>query len=76
MKAEALSRPKVRLTLVGRADRVAADLAADAAHRTTPREADASGEPGQAVAAVAEEHAAIRVIAPSMIPVPARSETP
>ncbi|MDP4004483.1 DUF2865 domain-containing protein [Methylobacterium sp. NEAU K] len=33
MQAEALSRPKVRLTLVGRADRTAAELAADAAGR-------------------------------------------
>ena len=49
MQAEALSRPKVRLTLVGRADRTAAELAADAAGRAradTKVGADAAGTAG------------------------------
>ncbi|QGY00970.1 DUF2865 domain-containing protein [Methylobacterium mesophilicum SR1.6/6] len=51
MQAEALSRPKVRLTLVGRADRTAAELAADAAGRAAgegrsgaPAAAQATGD--------------------------------
>ena len=75
-QAEALSRPKVRLTLVGRADRTAAELAADAAARAgielkPDAETAHRPEPGGA----AEEKAAklaVRVIAPDMIAVPAR----
>lgn len=88
MQAEALSRPKVRLTLVGRADRTAADLAAEVANRAAPGPALAEGRawsdpptvPTPAAAArtgsVAEEKPNIRVIAPNMIPVPGRAGTP
>ncbi|WP_204279047.1 hypothetical protein, partial [Klebsiella aerogenes] len=51
LQAEALSRPKVRLTLVGRADKTAASLAADAAVRAgdapapeAPKAAEAGAE--------------------------------
>lgn len=80
--AERLSRPKVRLTLVGRADRTAAELAADAANRDgATRVVDASAGPDGAADAASpapssEEKPAIRVIAPAMIQIPARSETP
>jgi Protein of unknown function (DUF2865) len=67
MQAEALSRPKVRLTLVGRADKTAASLAADAAGR--------AGEaphlsPDAAIAGAKDERPAIRIIAPNVIAVP------
>ena len=73
MTAERLSRaPKVRLTLVGRADRTAASLAADAANRegvatTTPEAAaaEATGSTGE------PRGGAIRVIVPGLVPVPA-----
>ena len=72
MTAERLSRaPKVRLTLVGRADRTAASLAADAANRegvaTTAPEAaaEATGSTGEG------RSSAIRVIVPGLVPVPA-----
>lgn len=73
MTAERLSRaPKVRLTLVGRADKTAASLAADAANRegvaTTAPEAaaaEATGSTGEA------RSSAIRVIVPGLVPVPA-----
>lgn len=73
MTAERLSRaPKVRLTLVGRADRTAASLAADAANRegvaTTAPEAaaaEATGSTGET------RSSAIRVIVPGLVPVPA-----
>ena len=83
MQAEAMSRPKVRLTLVGRAERTAAELAADAASRNGALASDAPGwnettaSPGNAqTAALPEEKPSVRVIAPSMIPVPARTGTP
>ena len=68
MTAERLSRaPKVRLTLVGRADRTAATLAADAANRdgatSSPEVADRTGSTGEA-------RSAIRVIVPGLVPVP------
>lgn len=75
MQAEALSRPKVRLTLVGRADRTAAELAADAAGRAGV-EMGAGAAGGKADAAqpsVAKpDHVAVRIIAPDMIAVPQR----
>lgn len=61
MQAEALSRPKVRLTLVGRADKTAAEIAADAAGR-------ASATGGTPPAA---ERTSVRIIAPDRIAVPA-----
>ncbi|MCJ2137547.1 DUF2865 domain-containing protein [Methylobacterium sp. J-026] len=84
MQAEALSRPKVRLTLVGRADRTAAELAADAAGRAgigTKEEAAAtaseSGKDGAAPNETASvlakpDHVAVRIIAPNVIAVPQR----
>ncbi|GJE28985.1 DUF2865 domain-containing protein [Methylobacterium organophilum] len=75
MQAEALSRPKVRLTLVGRADRTAAEIAADAAQRSgTLSDGDAAGGSPAATGSAAPQN--IRVIAPSMIPVPARTGAP
>ncbi|GEP08964.1 DUF2865 domain-containing protein [Methylobacterium gnaphalii] len=87
MQAERLSRPpKVRLTLVGRADKTAATLAADAASRTgaageTAGDVTATGTAGPAdastvVAKANTDRTAVRVIEPSMIPVPARTGTP
>lgn len=76
MQAERLSRPRVRLVLVGRADRTAAELAADAASRSGA----AASTDGAATALVAEanavpqERSAIRVIAPDQVPVPIRSD--
>ncbi|MGH1571656.1 DUF2865 domain-containing protein [Methylobacterium sp. P31] len=84
MQAEALSRPKVRLTLVGRADRTAAELAADAAGRAaveTKGGAPTSDERGAAEAVKLEtakssdakpDHIAVRIIAPNVIAVPQR----
>ncbi|MCJ2059124.1 DUF2865 domain-containing protein [Methylobacterium sp. J-048] len=76
MQAEALSRPKVRLTLVGRADRTAAELAADAAGRAgVEMNAGASGEakPDAPLASGTKpDHVAVRIIAPDMIAVPQR----
>jgi len=73
MQAEALSRaPKVRLTLVGRADRTAAGLAADAASRTGVM----SDTDVPAGAPAPPEERSIRVIAPGMIAVPGRTGTP
>lgn len=81
MQAEALSRPKVRLTLVGRADKTAAGLAADAAGRTgapvpeaTPGATEAA--PTTTASTDAGARPAIRVIAPNVIAVPNRSGTP
>ena len=96
LQAERLSRPaKVRLTLVGRADRTAAELAADVAAKAEARTAPASTEtswtdpPGpQAAQASAQgpaqgseppaaaERPVVRVIAPAVIPVPARIGAP
>lgn len=74
MQAEALSRPKVRLTLVGRADRTAAELAADAAGRAgvemSTGTADKAGE--TTAAGAKPDHVAVRIIAPDMIAVPQR----
>ena len=75
MQAEALSRPKVRLTLVGRADRTAAELAADAAGRAGIEAKPAGPEPAGGAASVEAprpDHAAVRVIAPGVIAVPQR----
>ncbi|WP_407518738.1 DUF2865 domain-containing protein [Methylobacterium oryzisoli] len=74
-QAEALSRPKVRLTLVGRADKSAATLAATAAAR------HGVDEPGEAPAgpprsAGPEEKPTVRVIAPDVVPVPAGVGSP
>ncbi len=84
--AERLSRPKVRLTLVGRADRTAAELAADLAGRgnsgvvsdaSAAAAEDRDGTPAVASGASDPEgKPAIRVIAPAMIPIPARGDTP
>jgi hypothetical protein len=67
MQAEALSRPKIRLTLVGRADKTAAEIAADAAGRSgaVPGEtgATAGGTPPA-------ERPSVRIIAPDRIAVP------
>ena len=76
-QAERLSRPKVRLLLMGRADRAAsavADVAASAAGIPSaavgPRLGDGSpAVPAAAPGAVGEEHQ-VRVIAPERIPVP------
>jgi hypothetical protein len=86
MQAERLSRPpKVRLTLVGRADKTAAGLAADAASRNgtaeTAGDVSATGTAGPVDAALAvaranQDRSNVRVIEPSMIPVPARTGTP
>ncbi len=65
-QAEAMSRPKVRLTLVGRADRAAATLAATAASRV--EEGTDAAETPRPVGP--EERPAIRIIAPNLIPVP------
>lgn len=76
MQAEALSRPnpKVRLTLVGRADKTAAALAADAAVRAG--DASAPAEPAKAAGAegptAAHERGAVRIIAPGIVATPAR----
>ncbi|MCJ2071483.1 DUF2865 domain-containing protein [Methylobacterium sp. J-030] len=79
MQAEALSRPKVRLTLVGRADRTAAELAADAAGRAglgTKGDAEAgkdgSESPGPPASPARPDHVAVRIIAPNVIAVPQR----
>jgi hypothetical protein len=82
MQAEALSRPKVRLTLVGRADRTAAELAADVAGRAgvdikAGAEATAAPAPdGKADESrwtdVRPAHVAVRIIAPNVIAVPQR----
>jgi hypothetical protein len=74
MQAEALSRPKVRLTLVGRADRTAAELAADAAGRAGAEGVKAVEAAGDAATEAARrgEHVAVRVIAPDMVAIPNR----
>lgn len=82
MQAEALSRPKVRLTLVGRADKTAAVLAADAATRTglVTNETGAVAEPGAETTATAapagEERPPVRIIAPNLFVVPGRTGAP
>ncbi len=72
MQAEALSRPKVRLTLVGRADRTAAELAADVAGRVSAEGGKALDTAGVEAAGHRGEHVAVRVIAPDMVAVPNR----
>lgn len=80
MQAEALSRPKVRLTLVGRADRTAAELAADAAGRAAQEAkgvtntSDAAGTAAKTEGAEGRrgDHVAVRVIAPDLVAIPAR----
>ena len=87
MQAEAMSRPKVRLTLVGRADKTAASLAADVASRNgavTPEAGVAPRDPAaaDAVAAVlatttgSTERPAVRIIAPDMVAAPLRALAP
>jgi hypothetical protein len=85
MQAEALSRPKVRVTLAGRAEKTAAVIAADAASRSgavasdagTPEAVTAAGEAMLQRAAVAgDERSAVRVIAPNVIAVPSRTGAP
>ena len=74
MQAEALSRPKVRLTLVGRADRTAAELAADVAGRAGGEGTKGGEAAGNDAASTARkgEHVAVRVIAPDMVAIPNR----
>ena len=72
MQAEVLSRPKVRLTLVGRADKTAAEIAADAAGRVTGEKAETAA---LAEAAPPLDRANVRVIAPELFVSP-RRETP
>lgn len=81
MQAEALSRPKVRLTLVGRADKTAAAIAADAAGRHG--EAAAATDPTTAAQAASANaatgstgRAAVRIIAPDVVAAPARAPKP
>lgn len=80
MQAEALSRPKVRLTLVGRADKTAAELAADAAGRAglDGKEGTGGAETAKPEAASADPqkgaHIAVRVIAPDLVAVPSRAQ--
>ncbi|MDV2983571.1 UNVERIFIED_CONTAM: DUF2865 domain-containing protein [Methylobacteriaceae bacterium AG10] len=85
MTAEKLSRaPKVRLTLVGRADRTAASLAADAANREgAPSELSkdaakdhAAKEAGEQTGSTGESRSAIRIIVPSLLPPPALTPVP
>ncbi|KQP61540.1 hypothetical protein ASG40_02370 [Methylobacterium sp. Leaf399] len=80
MQAEAMSRPKVRLTLVGRADKTAASLAADAASRGAAVVSDAdpaqAGTTVQRTASAPAEPPPIRIIAPTIIAAPARFGTP
>lgn len=84
MQAEALSRPKVRLTLVGRADKTAAGLAADAAGRMGSVISDVSDGKAQSLGAVAGDHtgavsatgierSAVRLIAPEVVAIPSRA---
>ncbi|CAO4145583.1 DUF2865 domain-containing protein [Methylorubrum aminovorans] len=75
MTAERLSRaPKVRLTLVGRADRTAASLAADAANRESA--VQLSKEPDEQTGSASETRSGIRVIVPSLLPPPALTPVP
>jgi len=82
MQAEALSRPpKVRLTLVGRADKTAAGLAADAATRTAGVASDGPASPEPAAAAAVapgagEERQPVRIIAPNLFSTAARPGSP
>ena len=70
MQAEALSRPKVRLTLVGRADKTAAEIAADAAGRAAGSE---KAEPAATASTeTPPDRTNVRVIAPDRIAVPRR----
>ena len=72
MQAEALSRPKVRLTLVGRADKTAAEIAADAAGRAAGTELKPETAATGEGAVPALDRANVRVIAPDRIAVPRR----
>ena len=78
MQAEALSRPpKVRLTLVGRADKTAAVLAADAASRSGAVVSDATAEPvAAALPATGDERQPVRIIAPNLFSTAARPGNP
>ena len=76
MQAEALSRPpKVRLTLVGRADKTAAGLAADAASRSGVVASDVPAAP-EPVTVTGEERQAVRIIAPNLFSTAPRQGTP
>ncbi|TXM69493.1 DUF2865 domain-containing protein [Methylobacterium sp. WL69] len=81
MQAEALSRPKVRLTLVGRADKTAAVLAADAANRTglvtteTGAVAEHAAIEAAPAAAAGEERQPVRIIAPNLFSVQGQTRT-
>jgi hypothetical protein len=76
MQAEALSRPpKVRLTLVGRADKTAAGIAADAASRSGAIASDAVPAPEPA-AAGPDERQPVRIIAPNLFSTGPRQGTP
>ncbi|GBU18385.1 MULTISPECIES: DUF2865 domain-containing protein [Methylobacterium] len=70
LQAEALSRPKVRLTLVGRADKTAASLAADAAVRAG--DAPAPEAPKAAEAGAEGQRPSVRIIAPGIVATPVR----
>ncbi|GMA76170.1 hypothetical protein GCM10025880_25870 [Methylorubrum aminovorans] len=75
MTAERLSRaPKVRLTLVGRADRTAASLAADAANRESA--VQLSKESDEQTGSASETRSGIRVIVPSLLPPPPLTPVP
>ncbi|WP_019906709.1 DUF2865 domain-containing protein [Methylobacterium sp. 77] len=86
MQAEAMSRPKVRVTLAGRADKTAAVLAADAASRIgavvseagVVRDGATADAAMSAIPAAAgkDERPSVRIIAPGMIAVPARVAAP
>lgn len=77
MTAEKLSRaPKVRLTLVGRADRTAASLAADAANREGAAAAHGPAETAEQAASTGDGRSAIRIIVPSLLPPPALTPAP
>jgi hypothetical protein len=77
MTAERLSRaPKVRLTLVGRADRTAATLAADAASREGVAVTPSSKEAAEQTGSTVESRNGIRIIVPSLLPPPALTPAP
>lgn len=80
MQAEAMSRPKVRVTLAGRADKTVAAIAADAATRNGAILSESGsvrdGATAQTPPPSGEERANIRIIAPNMIATPARSIAP
>ncbi|WP_096487532.1 DUF2865 domain-containing protein [Methylorubrum populi] len=77
MTAEKLSRaPKVRLTLVGRADRTAASLAADAASREGASVTPSAKEAAEQTGSTGESRNGIRIIVPSLLPPPSLTPAP